>query len=216
MLCTPPASIVDLGRQIVPFLDSTAAVTDAGSVKAGIVDALESVLGPRFVGAHPMAGSEQSGLSAAREELFDGACCILTPTPATDPTALAAVRELWQNVGCSLREMSPAVHDEAIARVSHLPHAAAAALVKAALERDPAAAALAGSGYRDSTRIAAGPEDLWTEIFMDNRAALADGIDDLLKSLEALQTALRKGDREAVAEFLAGARALRSSRAPMS
>jgi prephenate dehydrogenase len=210
VLCTSPHAIAACGPELRALLPSAAVVTDAGSVKEKIVVALESELGPRFVGAHPMAGSERSGLAAAREDLFDGAVCVVTPTATTDPTALAAVRELWSAAGCVLREMGPAEHDRAIARVSHLPHAAAAALVHAAVGANPAFADLGGGGYRDSTRIAGGPESMWTEIFLDNRSEVLKGIADLQTALDTLKLALEGGDGSAVEAFLSDARRLRS------
>ena len=98
----------------------------------------------------------------------------------------------------------------AVARISHLPHAVAAALVRAALSKNPDAAALAGSGYRDTTRVAAGPEALWREIFLDNREELISAISDLQVHVGELKNALAKGDGEAIEAFLRVARTLRS------
>jgi len=210
VLCTSPHAIENSGDRLAEWLPASTPVTDAGSVKARIVASLEKSLGGRFIGAHPMAGSEQSGISAAHPDLFEGAVCILTPTPQSDPWALEAVRAFWKDVGCRLREMSPGLHDLAVARISHLPHAAAAALVVAALSKNPDLAGLAGSGYRDSTRVALGPEELWREIFLDNREELLSGISDLQISLETLKNALSRGDGEAIEAFLRESRSLRS------
>ena len=157
-----------------------------------------------------MAGSEQSGISAARTDLFDGAVCILTPTSKSNLRALDEVRRFWKEAGCRIREMSPAAHDAAVARISHLPHAVAAALVHAALSKNPDAAALAGSGYRDTTRVAVGPEALWREIFLDNREELISAISDLQVHVGELKNALAKGDGEAIEAFLREARTLRA------
>ncbi|MEI6033405.1 MAG: prephenate dehydrogenase/arogenate dehydrogenase family protein [Verrucomicrobiae bacterium] len=209
VLCTSPHAIGRSGELLAPLLPPGIPVTDAGSVKEQIVSALETALGGRFIGAHPMAGSEQSGIRAARPDLYDGALCILTPTENSDARALDAVRRLWTAAGCRLHEMPPAAHDAAVARVSHLPHAAAAALVRAALGKCPEFSALAGSGYRDSTRIACGPEDLWAEILLDNRKEVAAGIADLQEHLEALKGTIARGDREGIEAFLKAARILR-------
>ena len=214
VLCLSPHAIEAIGPELVKHLPKHAVVTDAGSVKGKIVSRLEEVFGGRFIGAHPMAGSEQSGIRAARENLYDGAVCILTPTPHTDPSARNLAAELWTAAGCTLQEMSPEAHDRAMARISHLPHAAAAALVHAALGADPSLARLAGGGYRDSTRIAGGPEGLWAEIFLDNRAEVLNGIHDLQTALETLKLGLESGNRSAVEAFLADARTLRASQPP--
>jgi len=214
VLCTSPTAIEQSGGRLAALLPEGTPVTDAGSVKVRIVGALEQALGGRFVGAHPMAGSEQTGIASARADLFDGAVCILTPTGGTDPKAREAVRQLWVEAGCRIKEMSPAMHDAAIARISHLPHAAAAALVHAALAPNRDAAELAGSGYRDSTRIAAGPEALWAEILLENRKEVASGIADLQGNLDAIRLALLSGDRGAIEAFLGAARTLRCEKAP--
>jgi prephenate dehydrogenase len=209
VLCISPHAIAAIGPQLKSLLPKNAIVTDAGSVKENIVSSLHAELGGRFIGAHPMAGSEQSGIRAARTDLFQGAVCILTPTPDSDPAAVDAVRDFWEAVGCKLHEMSPAAHDHAIARVSHLPHAAAASLVHAALSGNPHVVELAGGGYRDSTRIAASAPAMWAEILLDNKSEVIEGIADLQSSLETLKIALQCGDKNALEDFLSVARTLR-------
>ena len=209
VLCMSPHAVESAGEMLKDLLPSQAVVTDAGSVKEKIVYSLESILGGRFVGAHPMAGSDQSGIQAARADLYQGAVCIITPTKHSHSEALTLTRKLWQEAGCSLREMDPVSHDHAIGRISHLPHAVAAALVQTALQSDPSIAELAGSGYRDSTRIAGGPAKMWAEILLDNRREISAGIHDLQNKLEALKIALERGDRNIVEAFLADARKLR-------
>lgn len=210
VICTSPRAIENSGAELAGLIPASTPVTDAGSVKARIVASLGESLGGRFIGAHPMAGSEQSGISAARPDLFDGAVCILTPTPDSDPQALAAVRDFWKDAGCRVSEMSPATHDIAVARISHLPHAVAAALVQAALSKNPEVAALAGSGYRDTTRIAIGPEALWREILLDNQEAVLSAISDMQIHVETLRTAILRGDGAAIEAFLREARNLRA------
>jgi prephenate dehydrogenase len=175
------------------------------------VESLEAQLGGRFIGAHPMAGSEQSGIQAARADLFDGAACIITPTPRSEPQALEAIRMFWKRTGCLLQEISPQEHDRLIAQISHLPHALAAALVNSSASLGDLVSQLAGNGYRDTTRIAAGPADLWTEILLGNRANVVSAINEVSRSLDALRAALEKNDRPAVEEFLTLASARRAT-----
>ncbi len=209
VLCTPMSAMPGLAEKIVPHLSENAAVTDAGSVKAEVVRKLETILGGRFVGSHPMAGSEKSGLDAAQEDLFEGAACILTPTPRSLLPAHTAIRQMWEIVGCRVVEMPADAHDEAIARVSHLPHAVAAALVNAISLRPPGAAALAGGGYRDSTRIAASPPALWREIFMENKAGLLAGLEDFTTMIEDLKHMIRSDNATALEAFLTRAKEMR-------
>lgn len=209
VLCTSPQAIESSGEVLASLLPASTPVTDAGSIKAGIVSALEKRLGGRFIGAHPMAGSEQSGIAAARADLFDGATCILTPTANSHPQALEEVRAFWRETGCRIAEMTPAAHDRAVARISHLPHAVAAALVQAASRRDPTVGALAGSGYRDTTRIALGPEELWKEIFLANRGELLSALSDMQGAMEQLKDFLSRNDADALENYLREARTLR-------
>lgn len=201
----------DIARQITSSLSPAAAVTDAGSVKGPVVEELEKILGGRFVGSHPMAGSERSGLDAARENLFEDAACIITPTPRSEESALQKIRDLWQIVGCRLFEMSPAAHDAAIARVSHLPHAVAAALVLAVSQGVPDSLHLAGGGYRDTTRIAAGPPSMWTEIFLENRSGLAAGLEDIKNQLDHMKQLILTGNAGALEAFLTSAKDIRNT-----
>jgi prephenate dehydrogenase len=211
VLCTPIGIMESLARRIAAALSSETTVTDVGSVKAGVVSRLERVLGQRFVGSHPMAGSEQSGFGGARPDLFGGAVCIVTPTLASAPESLAAVRELWQGVGCRLVELSPEKHDECIARVSHLPHAVASALVNAISLGVPDAGALAGGGYRDATRIAAGPSAMWREILLENREGVLAGLNDFSKTISDMKDLIVARDSAGLELFLQRAKEIREN-----
>lgn len=200
----------DLAEKIAPHLGPDASVTDAGSAKAGVVHLLEGILGDRFVGSHPMAGSEKNGIEAAQEDLFEGAVSIITPTARTRPSAMEAVRTLWHAAGCRLVELSPELHDECIARVSHLPHAIAALLVNVVSQRHPRATALAGGGYRDTTRIAGGPPAMWTEIFLENKAGLIAGLEDFTAVIEELKQMLISDDASGIEALLTRAKETRA------
>ena len=209
VLCTPIGAMPQLARQLAPVLAHTVTVTDVGSVKARVVSQLEAILGNRFVGSHPMAGSEQSGIGAARANLFEGAVCILTPTGNSAPEKVQVLRDLWECVGCRIVEMTPQEHDERIACVSHLPHAVAATLVNAINLRVPDVACIAGGGYRDSTRIAAGPATMWREILLENRTALLAGLEDFSATLEKMKELLHLANPAELELFLERARAIR-------
>ncbi len=211
IFCTPIGAMPALARDIAAHLSASAVVTDAGSVKGRVVAAMEEILGGNFVGSHPMAGSEKAGIEAARADLFEGAACIVTPTPKTNPRALSTVRRLWESVGGSLVEMTPEAHDLTVGRVSHLPHAIAAVLVNAIAHGGSGEQALAGGGYRDSTRIAAGPPAMWSEIFLENKAGLLAGLEDFSAALEDLRTILLSNDAAALETFLSRAKSVRDT-----
>lgn len=195
-----------LCRQIREALDDCLAVTDAGSVKSGVVADCEAVLGPRFVGAHPIAGSDRTGIDAAQADLYEGATCVLTPSALTDSAALDATRALWLSAGCRLVEMSATAHDAALARTSHLPHAAAALLAAVIGREVPGWQKLVGGGYRDTTRIALGNPDLWTGILLANRREISTSIAEFTEILQNIRVALEAGDEEAIRALLAQGR----------
>lgn len=217
VLCTPPAAMAGLAREFAPHLKPDAVVTDVASVKAPVVAALGSLLGHhRFLGAHPMAGREHGGLAAAQGDLFGGTVCLLTPSegdrsPATGAAGevFTRVERFWRELGCrAVRALSPAEHDRVVAAVSHGPHLLAGALLTVT---DPAARDCAGPGFRDLTRLAAGPPELWTEILSLNRPAVRTALLALAGELRRLADGPLSGPgREAeLAAYLRAAGELR-------
>ncbi|HEY5793184.1 MAG TPA: prephenate dehydrogenase/arogenate dehydrogenase family protein [Chthoniobacterales bacterium] len=211
VFCSPIDAMPALASAIAGCLKSEAVVTDAGSVKAAVVEKLEGILGPRYVGAHPMAGSEKSGLDAARKDLFQGAPCIVTPTPRSHAEALAGVEALWREAGCRIFRLSPREHDEAVACVSHLPHAVACCLVETLAARNPDWQKLAGSGYRDTTRVAAGAPEMWNGIFLENRREVQLALREMIAQLQSFSDLLERGDAAALRRLLEKISALRST-----
>jgi 3-phosphoshikimate 1-carboxyvinyltransferase len=214
LLATPVAQYPAMLAALAPHLDRAAIVTDAGSTKQDVVAAARAALGaafPRFVPAHPIAGSERSGAAAADPALFAGREVILTPVPETDARASARVAELWQALGAHVTTLSPAQHDRTLAAVSHLPHLLAFAYVEALARRPDVAQTLAhaGAGFRDFTRIAASAPEMWRDIALANRDALAIEIDAFRATLDALAGALAAQDAATLDAHFARAAALR-------
>ena len=204
ILCTPVGTFPELLGQIAGELADGAVVTDVGSTKASVVEAAGKLLPARvrFVGSHPMAGSEKRGVEFARADLLAGALCIVTPDERSDADAVAGVESFWRRLGMVTTRVSPPEHDRRLADVSHLPHAVAAALIRM---QDEASLALAGRGFADATRIAAGDAALWRDILMDNRANVLAGIERFGEELAGLASALRAGDGDAVKTWLGAA-----------
>ncbi|HEX8342239.1 MAG TPA: prephenate dehydrogenase/arogenate dehydrogenase family protein [Tepidisphaeraceae bacterium] len=204
LLCMPVRQIPLWLAAIGPHLPPGCVVSDVGSTKAAIVAAGEAAVRPPafFVGSHPMAGSEKSGIDAARADLFDGATCIVTPTPASDTAAAARVESFWRTLGCRLVRHAPGEHDRLVALVSHLPHAAAAAI---ALVQESASLALHGKGFLDTTRIAVGDPTLWTDILLENGTHVVAGIDRLQDELARLSLVIQSQDPDVLGRWLAGA-----------
>ena len=201
ILGSPPSALAELVHSILPFLSPTALVTDVSSFK----DSVEKTIAPlllghaRWIGSHPMAGSENSGLSAARANLFHQAPVILTPTSATAADTLHQATSFWQALGAHVLSMTPQDHDAQVARISHLPHLIATTLVLAAGSKP---LPLAGSGYRDTTRIASGPAPLWSEILIGNQPELLASLKNFRTTLDQLTSALEKKDASTLSELL--------------
>ncbi|HEY3901939.1 MAG TPA: prephenate dehydrogenase/arogenate dehydrogenase family protein [Chthoniobacter sp.] len=192
ILAVPVGAMGALARQMAPLVSSGAIITDVGSVKSAVVKELSAIFQhrARFVGSHPMAGSEQTGLAAARAGLFDGAACMVTPDSHSDTAAVAAVRGFWQTLGSRVMELSPVAHDEIVALVSHFPHLLAAALVNLVGEKHAEAFPFAGPGFRDTTRVASGPPEMWTEILRSNHAAVRAAVEAMIEKLREIVTLL--------------------------
>lgn len=201
ILGAPASVLASLVQSLLPHLSAKTLVTDVASVK----DPVEKELAPllagraRWIGSHPMAGSENAGFSAARADLFQGAPVILTPGPQTPADTAQDAAGFWQALGGRILQLDPAEHDRQVARISHLPHAVAAALVLAA---GKSGLALAGPGYRDTTRVAAGSPALWAEILLGNRGEILSALGEFRAGLQELETSLEKQDAPALAKFL--------------
>jgi len=161
-----------------------------------------------YIGSHPIAGSEQRGIEFARDDLFVDAHCILTTTQDVNRSALGTLRRFWSDLGCYVETMSPAEHDRILANVSHLPHVIAAGLVNASDPRDMKSA---GKGFLDSTRIASGPADIWTDVLLANTNNIVAGIDRVLAELSAMRQALKSEDRQTIHALLEEARSKRAA-----
>jgi prephenate dehydrogenase len=201
ILCVPIEAMAALVKEFRDALKPTALVTDVGSVKGSVDRDLAPLLEGRalWIGSHPMAGSEQAGFSAARADLFEGAAVIVTPTKNTQTKAKDLAEKFWKSLGARVLEFDPKWHDSAVAQVSHIPHLVAAELISNVFDECLPAA---GSGLRDSTRVASGSPELWTEIVYANREAIAASMLPLILGLQNLQEAIRQGDKTRLREAL--------------
>jgi prephenate dehydrogenase len=175
---SPVDTVAPMFERIVPFLKPGAIVTDVGSVKGPIMDAVKRVERPasiHFVGGHPLAGSHKTGVEAASSRLFAGSTVVLV-SAASKP--LRALKTLWNAAGANVQVMTAEQHDRAVALISHLPHAIAHALVHAfasRADRRRIAPLLAGS-FRDGTRVASSDPEQWAQILRANAAAIREAL----------------------------------------
>ena len=204
-----------------PLMDVLAAacgpeclITDVGSTKADVMALAKARMpGCLFVGSHPMAGSEKSGPAHARADLYRGALCLVVPPDgdAAGENAAAAtdrIIQLWQAVGMRTQVLDAKEHDRWVAVISHIPHALAAIMVNLT-EKIPEARTAAAGGFLDTTRVASGNVEMWTDIFMSNRAMISDQLLHLRDDLLELSNKLNAGDATAVHEWLARAKKTR-------
>jgi prephenate dehydrogenase len=202
VICTPVGQIAADVCSAAAHCRPGTLITDAGSTKAEIVARLEGSLpqAVEFVGSHPLAGGEKSGPAAARADLFVDRVVVVTPTDTTSAQALAAIEELWASLGAKVVRMTADEHDRQVAATSHLPHLAAAALAAATPEEF---ADLVARGWLDTTRVASGDPQLWTQIFLANRAHVLTTLARYGKVLSSFGEALERSDATALERILA-------------
>src|SRR6476661_8263575 len=202
-VCGPVAELASLTGQALEAAPSGCAVSDVGSTKSRLLAALGTH--PQFVGGHPVCGSEARGMANAQPELFEGATWFLTPVAETDPVAHRRLHTFVSSLGARPVAIDPDAHDRLVALTSHLPHALANVLVNQAGAgkvdgHDPLAAV--GGSFRDMTRVAGANPRIWVDIFLDNRAALLDGLREHGRRVDELARALEREDAGFLARWI--------------
>jgi len=220
----PPSMIPDVLAVGAGVASERALLTDVASVKAGVVNAVAAALTDlpgalgRFVAGHPMAGSERSGPEAGDAGLFTGATWVLTPTSDTDDGALAQAGDLARDLGARVLVLRPEEHDAIVGLVSHLPQLVASVLADVAAEAvgtdREAVMAVAGTGFRDTTRIAASDPALWLDIVEGNRAAIVAALAAYSSRLTEVMAAVSSGDAAGLEVVLRRASAARQQLVP--
>jgi prephenate dehydrogenase len=191
-------------------------ISDVGSVKRLPHLAISPLLRGfpvHFIGSHPMAGSERNGLSAATPTLFQNAACLLTNDELAPAGLAADLEQFWKSIGCRTSWMSSAVHDELVARISHLPHIIAASAARVCL-KTPSEGRFGGGGLRDTTRVAAGNPEMWAEIVIENREALAGLLQETIADLSEILVSLQAADQEQARQWLSTAKQRRDPLKP--
>jgi prephenate dehydrogenase len=186
-----------------------AIVTDVGSTKRGLLDAVDGIHGAhRFVGGHPLAGAETAGVEGSREDLFDGARWYLTPTARTEGVLFDRLHRLIAGLGARPQAIDAATHDREMASISHLPHVLANVLVSAGTARgsDSERPPEVGRSFRDATRVAGANPSIWADIFSSNSEAVAAEIDGVVERLQEAAELIRNGDPEAISKWQGEAR----------
>lgn len=209
VVCTPVQSIGQfVNRCLECNLNRNCLLTDVGSTKVSICQGVDAPSHDRFCGSHPMAGSDRSGVQYASSDLFRGRLTIVTPTASTPPDLAWRTEQLWQAMGSRTIQMSALEHDQAMAQVSHLPHLVASAL---AAVTDSSLLPLAGTGWQDTTRIAAGSVELWQQIVAENQQPILDSLRSYSNHLKDWMEAIESANFQRLAELLKSGKEKRDS-----
>jgi arogenate dehydrogenase (NADP+) len=190
-ICTPLGLIVPTMEQLITVLPANTVVTDVGSVKTPIVEAI-SPLWHNFVGGHPMAGTADSGVEAALPNLFVQKPYVLTPTPTTPNSAVVLLEELLKELGAIIYHCTPQEHDRAVSWISHLPVMVSSSLIATCMDEvEPQvlklAQNLASSGFRDTSRVGGGNPELGVMMAKYNREALLKSLEVYCHNLDKLK-----------------------------
>ncbi|MGC6475877.1 MAG: prephenate/arogenate dehydrogenase family protein [Parvibaculales bacterium] len=214
-LNVPIGAIGAVMQEMAPGLKAGAIVTDVGSVKRAVIDAVKAHLpeNTHFVPGHPIAGTEHSGPEAGFASLFENRWCILTPEDVTDAAAVASIQHLWEAVGSRVEIMDPDHHDLVLAITSHVPHLIAFNIVGTAADLEAVTQSevikYSAGGFRDFTRIASSDPVMWRDVFLNNGEAVLEMLGRFSEDLTALQRAIRWKDGDALESLFTRTRQIR-------
>ncbi len=216
ILAVPVGCMADAAVAVAPGLKADAIISDVGSSKAGVADALAKALPDHIViPAHPVAGTENSGPAAGFATLFEGRWCIVTPGTDAPADAVAALSAFWEALGAKVDIMDAAHHDMVLAVTSHLPHLIAYTIVGTASELEEVTESevikYSAGGFRDFTRIAASDPVMWRDVFLANKDAVLETLQRFNEDLTVLQQAIRRGDADKLEDWFTRTRAIRRS-----
>lgn len=215
VLAVPVGAMAAVAKEIAPHLKQGATVTDVGSVKQAVINAVEPHIpeGVHFVPGHPMAGTEHSGPRSGFAELFENRWCLLVPLKGGDSDPVDRLKSLWEAMGANVELMEAEHHDLVCAVTSHTPHLIAYTMVGVAddLRRvtDYEIVKFSAAGFRDFTRIAASDPTMWRDVFMNNKEATLEILGRFTEELFALQRAIRTGDGDLLYDYFSHTREIR-------
>lgn len=199
-----PEAIVGFVRQNVQNFAEGMLMTDATGVKGTMPNDIQALLPEscEFISGHPMAGRQGSGLGMSDAAIFNNSNYIIVPTEKNTPEAVRWLEEFAKALGCARSvKVSTEDHDKIIAYTSDLPHITAVALVNSASYNENTQYFIAG-GFRDATRVADINPDLWSDLFLSNRANVIAEIENYQNQLERWKKAIENNDRETLKEIM--------------
>ena len=213
VLAVPVGAMRAVAAEIAPHLAPGATVTDVGSVKRAVIEAVAPHIpsGVHFVPGHPVAGTEHSGPRSGFASLFDGKWLLLIE--GAEAAATDRLQEFWEGLGARVGRMDADHHDLVLAVTSHAPHLIAYTMVGVADDMrrvtDDEVIQYSAAGFRDFTRIAASDPTMWRDVFLNNRDATLEILGRFTEELFALQRAIRTGDGDMLHDYFTRTRAIR-------
>ena len=215
VLAVPVGAMGAVAQEIGPHLKPGTTVTDVGSVKRAVIEAVAPHLPDTvaFIPGHPLAGTEHSGPRSGFAELFDGRWCLLLPSEDAEADAVGRLRGFWEALGSNVDLMDIDRHDLVLAVTSHAPHLIAYTMVGVADDMrrvtESEVIKYSAAGFRDFTRIAASDPTMWRDVFLHNKEATLEILGRFTEELFALQRAIRTGDGDHLHDYFTRTRAIR-------
>lgn len=216
ILCVPVGAMGEVANAIASDLPADVIVSDVGSSKQSVADALAKALpSATIIPAHPVAGTENSGPDAGFASLFHGRWCILTPPEGAPELAVERLKIFWEKIGAEVEIMDARHHDLVLAITSHLPHLIAYTIVGTASDLEGVTQSevikYSAGGFRDFTRIAASDPVMWRDVFLNNKEAVLEMLQRFSEDLTALQRAIRYDKGDELEALFTRTRAIRRS-----
>jgi prephenate dehydrogenase len=208
VVAVPVMAVTSVMEEIKDAINEDVIVTDVGSVKGYVIDAVAEVFGEvpaNFIAGHPIAGSEKHGVAASVASLFRNHQVILTPLKTSSSIAVAKIEALWQRTGATVVKMDPAHHDQVLAQTSHLPHLLAYGLIDTLSAQGDSFEIFeyAAGGLRDFSRIAASDPIMWRDIFRSNSEAVLSILTQYQRELSDLHGLIENEDFDQLSEVFA-------------
>ncbi len=214
IFCVPVGAINDLVCEVAPHVKVGAVISDVGSTKTSVLSAFEVLPETvHVIPCHPIAGTENSGPTASLSGLFKNRWCILTPPPSAHPLALELLIKFWRALGSMTTVMDVHCHDRILAMTSHLPHLVAYMVTNMAKDLedldDGDVIKFSAGGFRDLTRMAASDPIMWRDVFLNNKEAMLEMLEQLKNQIVVLEDVIKQGDGTYLQNFFKRTRYLR-------
>ena len=214
-LCAPVLTNISVLPKLKPLIQNHCIITDVGSVKGDIYrEAARLGMEKNFIGGHPMAGSEKTGYANSSRTLLKNSYYLLTPTEQTSKENLDRLASLLSCTQSKCIVLDAGKHDDVTVAISYVPHIVAAALVNMVHNGDDEhnyMKTFAAGGFKDITRIASSSPEIWESICISNKKSICSFLDQLISSLNEIQSNIADENIEAVNAFFKSACDYRNS-----